>query len=136
MEGNSGAADAQISTGGGVAAGGTVGGVSILTPLPTVPEAGPTPVADIANVREIDWSPARSRERMRSFLAAGLVGLLAFITLIPFVLLVTGSVPIAELDTLMKIVFAPVVALVGSVVGFYFGAEVASRGGQPPGGSP
>ena len=91
------------------------------------PVEAPPATTPVAAVTEVDWSPAKSREQMRSILAASLVALLAVVTLLPFLFVATKWVEIGSLDTLLKIVFAPVVGLVGSVVGFYFGAEVASR---------
>jgi hypothetical protein len=105
---------------------------TVLRPL-NVEDQALTPT--VVEVTESSWNQARTRERMRSILAASLVLLLAVVTLLPLVLVAAKLVPMDDLDTLLKIVFAPVVALVGSVVGFYFGAEVAARETEPGGGT-
>jgi len=98
---------------------------SILRPVPEADVEVPPPL--IGGVKETSWTPARSQEFVRSVLALSLVALLAGIIIVSFALVALKSVAVADMDTIMKIVFAPVIGLVGSVVGFYFGAEVASR---------
>jgi hypothetical protein len=61
----------------------------------------------------------------RKTIAYALVALLIVVALTPFVALGAKLIPVSDLDTVMKIVFAPVVGLVGSVVGFYFGSQTA-----------
>jgi uncharacterized membrane protein len=126
-----------LQPGGSTDTGGSQGSVlsgpvtgTVLRPL-GVEEQALTPT--VVEVTESTWNQARTREQMRSVLAASLVLLLAVVTLLPLLFIALNMVSIDDLDTLLKIVFAPVVALVGSVVGFYFGAEVASReqGGGP-----
>lgn len=102
---------------------------SILRPVPEADVGVPPP--PIGGVKETSWTPAKSQEFVRSVLALSLVALLAGIIIVSFALVALKSVAVADMDTIMKIVFAPVIALVGSVVGFYFGADVASRNGGP-----
>lgn len=102
---------------------------SILRPVPEADVEAPPP--SIGGVKETSWTPAKSQEFVRSVLALSLVALLAGIIIVSFVLVALKSVAVADMDTILKIVFAPVIALVGSVVGFYFGADVASRKGGP-----
>lgn len=121
------AAGAADQPGSAVGGSGTAGGAftsSVLRPL-EVEEQALTP--NVVEVKEESWNQARTREQMRSILAASLVALLAVVTLLPLIIAALGLVAIDDLDTLLKIVFAPVVALVGSVVGFYFGAEMAAK---------
>jgi Asp/Glu/hydantoin racemase len=59
----------------------------------------------------------------RELIAGALVGLLAIVTLgaVVYVMASPGDEPAVE--ALLKLVFTPIIGLVGSVVGFYFGAQ-------------
>lgn len=78
------------------------------------------------------WNQERERDQTRSIVAGALILLLIAIVILPFVLLAIKAIDIVALDTLLKIVFAPVVGLVGSVIGFYFGSQSSRK--EPGGG--
>lgn len=78
-----------------------------LSPLPTRP-----------------YSLARQQEDMRGRMALALIGLLAFVVAAAFVSLwVEGGLAEGTKD-LLTLVLGPVVTLVGSVIGYYFGGQV------------
>ncbi|HEY9418459.1 MAG TPA: hypothetical protein VIQ30_27155 [Pseudonocardia sp.] len=66
---------------------------------------------------------AHSVDQTREYLAYSVVGLLALLTLgsTTWVLIWPANEP--AIEAILKIVFTPVIGLVGSVVGFYFGAQ-------------
>lgn len=67
--------------------------------------------------------PVAFNDRMRGIVALTVLGLLGTVVAGSFVLLATNSVSIDELEGLLTIVFAPLVALAGSATGFYFGGR-------------
>jgi hypothetical protein len=64
----------------------------------------------------------------RILLAFVLVGLLAFIIIITSIYAVTMPKDEPTIESYLKIVLSPIIGIVGSVVGFYFGARSASKG--------
>jgi len=60
------------------------------------------------------------RERTRDWMALGLIGLLVLMFVGTFIALIVGAVVVHELKEL-SIFIAPLVGLVGPVIGFYFG---------------
>jgi hypothetical protein len=74
-------------------------------------------------------SPARARESIRSQVTLLLLGLFALIVIATFVTMwvrFTHGNSIQDLKDVLAIVFAPVVALVSSALGFYFGSSKAN----------
>jgi len=70
------------------------------------------------------------RERMRGYLAPALALVVAGILLAAFITLnLKGSTAVTarELNELLQLVFAPVIGLLGAVVGFYYGGSVGER---------
>jgi hypothetical protein len=60
----------------------------------------------------------------RVILAFVLVGLLAFVVILTTIYAVTGNAKQeATIESYLKIVLSPIIGIVGSVVGFYFGAK-------------
>lgn len=87
----------------------------------TEPE-GPTQEA-LAPLATRPYSLARQREDMRARVALALVGLLAFVVVAAFVTLwVEGGLAEGTKD-LLTLILGPVVTLVGSVIGYYFGGQ-------------
>jgi len=63
----------------------------------------------------------------RVILAFVLVGLLAFVVILTTIYAVTGNAKQeATIESYLKIVLSPIIGIVGSVVGFYFGAKSQS----------
>jgi len=53
----------------------------------------------------------------------GLLILLALTVAVAFVLVATRRVSIADMRTLLEVLFTPLVALTGTALGFYFGGR-------------
>src|SRR5712691_6601138 len=102
-------------------------------------EASATPIEEVGASREVTATPIEEfsstvglatveerRETARGRVAAALLLILAAISVAPFVALWLAWATVAELTALLQIIFGPVVALVGAVTGFYFGAATTS----------
>lgn len=76
-------------------------------------------------VNRQDLEPGR--DKVRAGLAITLVGLLVVIVIGAGWVLATDFATIEEIGEYLKIVFTPVVGLVGSAVGFYYGAGTGKR---------
>ncbi len=92
----------------------------------------PAPVLDQAQLAEQATqvqrdvlSVARSQERTRRYIAYGLLGLLVVLSLAGVIAMFIDSLELQRVKDVMGIIFTSVVGLVGSVVGFYFGARTA-----------
>jgi hypothetical protein len=75
---------------------------------------------------EKPYDPEPRRERMRGALASGLVLILAAVAAAAWITIWARLATEAEVKDLLGVMLPPVVALVGSAIGFYFG-------GKPPG---
>lgn len=69
------------------------------------------------------YNPAKHRENMRGWLAVVLVGVVALVIVFAGCALWHGKIEIAELQAFLQIIFTPLIALVGSVIGFYYGGK-------------
>src|SRR5262249_46806329 len=72
------------------------------------------------------FDPEPQRERMRGWLAGGLLGMLAMVLFFSFVSL-WAKIGKEELQTVLTIVVGPLVALVSAATGFYFGSNANPR---------
>lgn len=71
---------------------------------------------------ETDYDPEPARDEARKWLAFMLVWLLCGMVLLSFIFLcVLEKENFANLKALLELIFAPVIALVGTATGFYFG---------------
>jgi hypothetical protein len=68
------------------------------------------------------FDPEPGRERMRGWLAVGLLGLLTATIAAAFVLVAIKRVSVTDMKSLLDLIIPPEVALAGSAIGFYFGA--------------
>jgi len=101
---------------------------------PRYPELTVSEVADVEEGQErvaphaekIPWSQDRTRETARGRIALALLGILGFIIAGAFVTLWANWGTGDEIDSLLTMIFAPVIGLVGAVTGFYFGEKSAS----------
>lgn len=71
------------------------------------------------------YNPEPHREVMRSTLAITLVLLLAMLIGLASYALIWGKIPIADIKSFLELIFTPLVALVGSAIGFYYGGKNA-----------
>lgn len=64
-----------------------------------------------------------AQEKTRGWIALALVGILLLIVVASFLSLWLTSLKVADVKGLLEVILAPVVALVGSATGFYFGGK-------------
>jgi hypothetical protein len=90
-----------------------------LTREPQVPSS-------LSNISTIPFD----RHRFREYSRLGMASALVFCVIPQIVFLYTSFLynkPTADIKDIGEVLFAPIVGLVGAVVGFYFGAERAER---------
>ena len=71
------------------------------------------------------YNPEPQRERMRGWIALGLLGMLAGVLLLTFISMWVGM-KAEVLQTVLTIIFGPLVALVSAATGFYYGSRSSS----------
>lgn len=86
------------------------------------PHASPAPLAT-----GIVGSVTTLADRARVTLAGGLLGLLIILTLGTGWYVANYPGKERAIEAFLKLVFTPVIGLVGSVVGFYFGSRAATN---------
>jgi hypothetical protein len=84
----------------------------------------PSPYYDLSGISatESKFDPEPQREKMRGRIAMGLLLMVAGIVAISFISLWFGM-DTDTLQTLLTIIFGPIVALAGTATGFYFGGR-------------
>jgi hypothetical protein len=96
------------------------------------------PTVTVADVTPEPKGVEGQREIVRAVIGIFLVVLLGVIVIAGVVSLIASWSSIDETKTLSELFLTPVIALVSSVVGFYFGAQTAqsaqraASGGPPP----
>ncbi len=70
---------------------------------------------------------AQAQEKVRGLVAQGLIVMLAIIILMAFITLWSYGSTFADLEKLMTIIFGPVIALVGTAIGYYFGGKTTQN---------
>ncbi len=78
---------------------------------------------DLSPFDTVPYDPARARESVRGIIALSLIALLAAVIIASFVLLWIHPDRVGELHSLLGLVFAPLIALVGAATGYYFGSH-------------
>ncbi len=75
------------------------------------------------------YDPLRYHDATRSYIAYWLLAILTLLVIGGFALpfWTTTAIPFANLKSVLDLVFGPIVALVSSVTGFYFGSQQAAR---------
>ena len=73
------------------------------------------------------FGSATLADRTRVAMAGGLLGILAILTLGTTWFVAVYPSREKAIESFLQLVFTPIVGLVGSVVGFYFGARSASK---------
>jgi hypothetical protein len=76
------------------------------------------------------FNPHRVQERVRTGVAAAIVGAVILENLIIIVAYVAGRISAKDLPAVTTALITPLVGVAGTVLGFYFGSH---RGGEPPG---
>ena len=72
------------------------------------------------------YNPERTREFMRGLLAFTLVGILGFLAIVALLSLWFSKATPDDLQTVLGVVFTPIVGLVGAATGFYYGGRNSS----------
>ena len=70
----------------------------------------------------------KEQERVRGRIAEGLLMMLGVIVLFAFLTLWAYSATFDDLEKLMTIIFGPVITLVGTATGYYFGNKTSTGG--------
>jgi hypothetical protein len=76
---------------------------------------------DYVRPKELEWNLPRHRERLRTFIAVGLLAALLFFIIASFVTIWTGKAGDMTMKDLLQIEFTPYLGIVGVAIGFYFG---------------
>lgn len=76
---------------------------------------------------EKKWDPEPSREKLRGILAGSLVAILAAVIAAAWWTIWQRFATPEEVKDFLAVVLSPVVALVGSAIGFYFGGKTSAR---------
>lgn len=66
----------------------------------------------------------RDREKTRSLIAYALIALLAAVVFWTLWLFSNGKA-VEDVKSLLEVLFAPLIAIIGTILGFYFGTETA-----------
>jgi hypothetical protein len=72
--------------------------------------------------RAAPYDPEPQRERLRGWIALGLLGILAAVLLLTFISMWLGM-EAEMLQTVLTIIFGPLVTLVSAATGFYYGSR-------------
>jgi len=91
---------------------------------PVGPTAGTAPA-----LATTPYDPSQDREHLRGTLAKLLLALLTVVAIGPVVALIFDKIDAATLKDILAGVFTPLLAVFGTITGFYFGNAQAS---QPP----
>lgn len=94
---------------------GSAGEVLDLTAEPVGPPSAPP--------QKKPYDPSPHRERMRGIIVLTLLGILAGIIAAAFIALWLEAISSADLQTLLNLVFSPIIGLVGAAAGFYYGGR-------------
>ena len=96
-----------------------------------------SPTSTVTSASKEPYDPRRAEDAARRYIAYALIGITAGIIVGAFILAAWALSPNASiadnLDTilaLLNVVFGPVIALLGSATGFYFGANTARRASE------
>lgn len=82
----------------------------------------PTPTQG-ATVGATAYDPARDREKVRGRIAMALIVLLIALISLLFLAILASVVQVADLDKIVATVLTPIMGIVGTVIGFYFGEK-------------
>ncbi len=80
-------------------------------------------LSEIQGAKLLPYNPAKQRESMRGKLAIFLVALLTIVIFFTGIAAVFSSVEFEVIKSLLGLIFTPLMALVGTVVGFYYGGQ-------------
>ena len=98
----------------------------VVTPA-TVIDLGTSP-SSIPQAYEVEqYDPTETRENFRGAIALALITLMAITVLISLALVWIHPDRSKDLHDLLALIFGPLIALVGTATGYYFGSQAASH---------
>lgn len=74
-------------------------------------------------IQEKAYNPEPARERVRGAIAIALIGLLIGLITVLFISVLAKVVLVADLDKIAATILTPIMGIVGTVLGFYYGAK-------------
>jgi len=77
--------------------------------------------------KEKPYDPEPNRDKVRGYLAGGLVILLVAVIVAAWLTFIYTNETEADIKDLLGVILPPVVALVGSALGFYFGGKPTGK---------
>ena len=90
-------------------------------PLDLSGEPAPAPAGTAFNATAYD--PAQDREKVRGRIAMALIVLLIALVSLLFLAILVSVVKVADLDKIVATILTPIMGIVGTVIGFYFGEK-------------
>ena len=102
------------------------------TDLTTEPGQVAAPLASVADIIGPSTKPTIT-DWARITLAGSLLGILAILTLGTGWFVAVYPSKETAIESFLKLVFTPIIGLVGSVIGFYFGSHVSGSSGPGSG---
>ncbi len=83
----------------------------------------PYSISSLAPTVGAKYDPTKDREQTRAKLAGGLAVLLGIMGILLIALTAAGTLTLEQAKDLAEVIFAPVVVLTGTALGFYFGVH-------------
>ncbi|MFM7690092.1 MAG: hypothetical protein ACKPAC_11645 [Alphaproteobacteria bacterium] len=77
----------------------------------------------VAKFGAAPYDPAQDREKVRGWIASALIILLIGLISLLFVAILFRMVRVDDLDKIVATVLTPIMGIVGTVIGFYFGEK-------------
>lgn len=92
------------------------------SPLP-LDLTGEMPGGPAPSIEATAYSPDQDRERVRGAIAIALISLLIGLIALLFISVLAKVVLVADLDKIAATILTPIMGIVGTVLGFYYGAK-------------
>jgi hypothetical protein len=90
---------------------------------PPLDLTGERPSGAEPSIREQAYNPEPAREKVRGAIAIALIALLIGLITVLFICVLAGVVLIADLDKIAATILTPIMGIVGTVLGFYYGTK-------------
>lgn len=78
---------------------------------------------DVAKPGAAPYDPSQDREKVRGWIAIALIALLIGLITLLFIAILWKVVQVGDLDKIVATVLTPIMGIVGTVIGFYFGEK-------------
>ena len=80
-------------------------------------------LGDVAGPDVVSYNPAQDREKVRGWMAGALIALLIGLMCFLCFAILGGMVKVTDLDKIVATILTPIMGVVGTVIGFYFGEK-------------